>query len=142
MTNPDWLPTIRRAAAIVTDTGGMTCHAAIVAREVGVPCIVGARTATSDLRDGTMVTVDGTHGKVHVAAQPLRSKRRRLTDRCATAGATEVDRNQDICQSRDAGFRGTRSRHRMSMGSACYVPSSCSPKHLRWTASPRSHGAR
>ena len=66
MTNPDWLPTIRRAAAIVTDSGGMTCHAAIVAREVGVPCIVGARTATSDLRDGTMVTVDGTHGKVHV----------------------------------------------------------------------------
>ena len=48
MTNPDWLPTIRRAAAIVTDSGGMTCHAAIVAREVGVPCIVGARTATSD----------------------------------------------------------------------------------------------
>ena len=41
-------------------------YAAIVAREVGVPCIVGARTATSDLRDGTMVTVDGTHGKVHV----------------------------------------------------------------------------
>jgi pyruvate, water dikinase len=65
MTDPDWLPTIRRAPALVTDSGGMTCHAAIVAREVGVPCIVGARTATSDLRDGTMVTVDGTHGKVH-----------------------------------------------------------------------------
>ena len=46
MTNPDWLPTIRRAAALVTDTGGMTCHAAIVARELGVPCIVGTRTAT------------------------------------------------------------------------------------------------
>ncbi|WP_059017842.1 PEP/pyruvate-binding domain-containing protein [Mycobacterium sp. M26] len=45
MTNPDWLPTMRRAAALVTDTGGMTCHAAIVARELGVPCIVGARTA-------------------------------------------------------------------------------------------------
>ena len=45
MTNPDWLPTIRRAAALVTDTGGMTCHAAIVARELGVPCIVGTRTA-------------------------------------------------------------------------------------------------
>ena len=45
MTNPDWLPTIRRAAALVTDTGGMTCHAAIVARELGVPCVVGTRTA-------------------------------------------------------------------------------------------------
>lgn len=64
MTNPDWLPTIRRAAALVTDTGGMTCHAAIVARELGVPCIVGARTATRDLHDGTTVTVDGARGEV------------------------------------------------------------------------------
>ena len=64
MTNPDWLPTMRRAAALVTDTGGMTCHAAIVARELGVPCIVGARTATRDLTDGMVVTVDGTHGRV------------------------------------------------------------------------------
>jgi pyruvate,water dikinase len=64
MTNPDWLPTMRRAAALVTNTGGMTCHAAIVARELGVPCIVGTRTATRDLHDGTTVTVDGTHGRV------------------------------------------------------------------------------
>lgn len=64
MTNPDWLPTIRRAAALVTETGGMTCHAAIVARELGVPCVVGARRATTDLRDGTLVTVDGTKGQV------------------------------------------------------------------------------
>ena len=64
MTNPDWLPTIRRAAALVTNTGGMTCHAAIVARELGVPCIVGTRTGTRDLHDGTTVTVDGTHGRV------------------------------------------------------------------------------
>lgn len=64
MTNPDWLPTIRRAAALVTNTGGMTCHAAIVARELGVPCVVGTRTATTDLHSGTTVTVDGTHGRV------------------------------------------------------------------------------
>lgn len=64
MTNPDWLPTIRRAAALVTETGGMTCHAAIVARELGVPCVVGARQATTELQDGTMVTVDGTRGQV------------------------------------------------------------------------------
>lgn len=64
MTNPDWLPTIRRAAALVTNTGGMTCHAAIVARELGVPCVVGTRSATTDLHDGTTVTVDGTHGRV------------------------------------------------------------------------------
>ena len=47
MTNPDWVPTLRRAAAVVTDGGGMTCHAAIVARELGVPCVVGTRTATT-----------------------------------------------------------------------------------------------
>lgn len=64
MTNPDWLPTIRRASALVTDTGGMTCHAAIVARELGVPCIVGTRSATVDLHDGMSVTVDGGKGRV------------------------------------------------------------------------------
>ena len=65
MTNPDWVPTIRRAAAIVTDGGGMTCHAAIVSRELGVPCVVGARTATAILRDGDLVTVDGGEGAVY-----------------------------------------------------------------------------
>jgi len=64
MTSPDWVPTMRRAAAVVTDSGGMTCHAAIVSRELGVPCIVGARTATQVLRDGELVTVDGRAGRV------------------------------------------------------------------------------
>ena len=64
MTNPDWVPTIRRAAALVTDGGGMTCHAAIVARELGVPCIVGTRDATSRLHNGQLVTVDGTAARV------------------------------------------------------------------------------
>ncbi|QUR67848.1 phosphoenolpyruvate synthase [Mycobacterium spongiae] len=64
ITNPDWLPAIRRAAALVTETGGMTCHAAIVARELAVPCVVGARGATTTLRDGQTVTVDGTRGNV------------------------------------------------------------------------------
>ncbi|GAA4366892.1 phosphoenolpyruvate synthase [Agromyces bauzanensis] len=64
MTNPDWVPTMRRAAAVVTDGGGMTCHAAIVARELGVPAIVGARTATTVLRDDELVTVDGAKGEI------------------------------------------------------------------------------
>lgn len=64
MTNPDWLPAIRRAAALVTETGGMTCHAAIVARELRVPCVVGARGATTVLHDGQTVTVDGGRGTV------------------------------------------------------------------------------
>ncbi|MBD0863984.1 phosphoenolpyruvate synthase [Gordonia sp. zg691] len=73
MTDPDWLPTIRRASAVVTDRGGVTCHAAIVAREVGVPCIVGTRTGTDDLEEGSTVTVDGASGDVlagRVAARP------------------------------------------------------------------------
>ncbi|WP_040836138.1 phosphoenolpyruvate synthase [Nocardia brevicatena] len=64
MTNPDWLPTLGHAAAVVTDSGGMTCHAAIVARELGIPCVVGARTATSALADHTTVTVDGSTGEI------------------------------------------------------------------------------
>ena len=64
MTSPDWVPTMRRAAAIVTDGGGMTCHAAIVSRELGVPAVVGARNATTLLRDGELVTVDGAQGTV------------------------------------------------------------------------------
>jgi pyruvate,water dikinase len=64
MTSPDWVPTMRRAAAVVTDGGGMTCHAAIVSRELRVPAVVGARNATTVLRDGELVTVDGAQGTV------------------------------------------------------------------------------
>jgi len=64
MTSPDWVPIMRRAAAIVTDAGGMTSHAAIVARELGLPCIVGAHDATRVLRPATVVTVDGSAGTV------------------------------------------------------------------------------
>lgn len=63
-TSPDWVPLMRRAAAVVTDSGGRTCHAAIVTRELGVPCVVGARTATTDLHNGDMVTVDGALGSI------------------------------------------------------------------------------
>lgn len=69
MTSPDWVPAIRRASALVTDGGGMTCHTAIVSRELGVPCVVGTRNATSTLRDGELVTVDGDTGEVRQGAQ-------------------------------------------------------------------------
>ena len=65
MTAPDWVPLMRRAAGIVTDSGGMTCHAAIVSRELGIPCVVGAAEATKKLRNGELVTVDATHGAVY-----------------------------------------------------------------------------
>jgi pyruvate,water dikinase len=64
MTAPDWVPLMRRAAAIVTDSGGMTCHAAIVSRELGIPCVVGTQEATGVLADGDVVTVDATRGLV------------------------------------------------------------------------------
>jgi pyruvate, water dikinase len=64
MTAPDWVPLMRKAAAIVTDSGGMTCHAAIVSRELGIPCIVGTGTATQVLRDGELVSVDAGRGSV------------------------------------------------------------------------------
>lgn len=65
MTSPDFVPAMRRAAAIVTDTGGRTSHAAIVSRELGIPCVVGTGTATSVLKTGQIVTVDGAGGKVY-----------------------------------------------------------------------------
>jgi pyruvate,water dikinase len=66
MTDPDWEPTMKMAAAIVTNRGGRTCHAAIVSRELGVPCVVGTGTATSALTDGQPVTVSCAEGEVGV----------------------------------------------------------------------------
>ena len=71
MTTPDWVPLMRKAAAIVTDSGGMTCHAAIVSRELGIPCVAGTGDATKRLRDGEVVTVDATHGTVLEGAAPV-----------------------------------------------------------------------
>ncbi|MBB5916712.1 pyruvate,water dikinase [Nocardia transvalensis] len=80
MTTPDWLPTISRAAALITDSGGMTCHAAIVARELGVPCVVGTRTATTVLHDGQRIAVDGSRGEI------------RADTGAATSGRSVVER--------------------------------------------------
>ncbi|NQU98814.1 hypothetical protein HQ533_05065 [Candidatus Woesearchaeota archaeon] len=64
MTSPDYIVAMRKAAAIVTDEGGVTCHAAIVSRELGIPCIVGTKIATRVLRDGEFVEVDADKGVV------------------------------------------------------------------------------
>lgn len=65
MTNPDMVPAMRRAKAVVTDEGGRTCHAAIVSRELGIPCIVGAKEATKVLKEGMEITVDAKRGVVY-----------------------------------------------------------------------------
>lgn len=65
MTNPDMVPAMKKAKAVVTDEGGRTCHAAIVSRELGIPCIVGVNDATEKLEEGMLVTVDATRGVVY-----------------------------------------------------------------------------
>jgi pyruvate,water dikinase len=74
MTDPDWEPVLRRAVAVVTDSGGRTCHAAIVSREIGIPCVVGTGNATSRLRTGDLVTIscaEGDEGHVYAGAIPF-----------------------------------------------------------------------
>jgi pyruvate,water dikinase len=66
MTNPDFVVAMEKSAAIVTDEGGITCHAAIVSRELGIPCIVGTKDATKIIKEGDEITVDATHGKVYM----------------------------------------------------------------------------
>jgi pyruvate,water dikinase len=68
MTDPNWEPVMKRASAIVTNRGGRTCHAAIIARELGIPAVVGCGNATSQLKDGTLVTVscaEGDTGRIY-----------------------------------------------------------------------------
>src|SRR3990167_9318319 len=65
MTNPDFVPGMKRAVAVITDKGGRTSHAAIVSRELGIACVVGTENATKKLHDGMVVTVDGAKGIVY-----------------------------------------------------------------------------
>jgi pyruvate,water dikinase len=64
MTTPDYVPAMERAAAFITDEGGLSCHAAIVAREMKKPCIIGTKIATKVLKDGDIVEVDANQGIV------------------------------------------------------------------------------
>jgi pyruvate,water dikinase len=66
MTTPDFVPAMKRAVGIVTNRGGRTAHAAIVSRELGIPCVVGADNATKMLKNGQEITVDGFRGKVYM----------------------------------------------------------------------------
>jgi phosphohistidine swiveling domain-containing protein len=69
MTTPDFIPAMERAAAFVTDEGGITCHAAIVSRELGKPCIVATGNATKVLKDGDLIEVDANTGIVKKVAK-------------------------------------------------------------------------
>ena len=78
MTDPDWVPIMKMASAIVTDEGGKTAHAAIVSRELGIPCIVGTRNATKIIKSGQYITVDctqGLNGKIFKGKVPYKVQR-------------------------------------------------------------------
>lgn len=66
MTTPDFVPLIKKCSAIITDEGGITCHAAIVSRELKKPCIIGTKIATQVLKDGDLVEVDADNGVVKI----------------------------------------------------------------------------
>lgn len=68
MTSPDYVPAMKKSAAIITDEGGQTSHAAIVSRELGIPCVVGTKTATKFLKDDQIVTVNGESGQIFMGA--------------------------------------------------------------------------
>ncbi|GAA1880851.1 phosphoenolpyruvate synthase [Lapillicoccus jejuensis] len=80
MTDPDWEPIMKRASAIVTNRGGRTCHAAIIARELGIPAVVGTGSATKDLADGHEVTVSCTEGDTGFVYDGLLDVRVETTD--------------------------------------------------------------
>ena len=103
MTDPNWEPVMKRAAAIVTNRGGRTCHAAIIARELGIPAVVGCGHATDVLNDGTTVTVSCAEGDT---GQHLR-RGARNGGRSRAAGQAAADSGQDHDERRQpaAGLR-------------------------------------
>ncbi|MFB6095838.1 MAG: phosphoenolpyruvate synthase [Haloferacaceae archaeon] len=101
MTMPDMVPAMKRAAGIVTDEGGMTSHAAIVSRELGVPAVVGAGSATKDLTDGQVITIDGDKGTVREGSEETAERREPIEEARPTTPvkpmtATEVKVNVSI----------------------------------------------
>ena len=83
MTDPDWEPIMKKASAIITNKGGRTCHAAIVARELGVPAIVGCGNATELLTDGQLITAscaEGDEGIIYEGAVPFQKTETDLND--------------------------------------------------------------
>jgi pyruvate, water dikinase len=78
MTTPDFVPAMKRAVGIITDRGGRTAHAAIVSRELGIPCVVGTESATKILKDGQEVTIDGSTGKVYKGKVAIAARKSKI----------------------------------------------------------------
>ncbi|MFC2058834.1 phosphoenolpyruvate synthase [Chloroflexota bacterium] len=90
MTTPDFVPAMKRAAGIVTDRGGRTCHAAIVSRELGIPCVVGTGNASKVLKTGQVVTVDGSEGKVYEGKVAAVAVKKPVASKVAVKTSTRV----------------------------------------------------
>jgi len=90
MTTPDFVPAMKRAAGIVTDRGGRTCHAAIVSRELGIPCVVGTGNASKVLKTGQVVTVDGSEGKVYEGRVAVVAVKKPVASKAAVKTRTRV----------------------------------------------------
>lgn len=91
MTNPDMVPAMRKAAAVVTEEGGRTCHAAIVSRELQIPCIVGAKSAASILKEGMEITVDASRGVVYEGkVMEEESKKEKTNSKQETSGSMNI----------------------------------------------------
>jgi pyruvate,water dikinase len=102
MTSPDMVPAMRKVAAIITDEGGLTCHAAIVSRELGTPAVVGTKTATNVLKNGQLITVDGEKGIIyegeiaHAAPAPAATAQQGVAGYANVITATSVKVNVSI----------------------------------------------
>ena len=123
MTAPDWVPLMRRAAAIVTDSGGMTCHAAIVSRELGIPCVVGTGDATDDAarrraRDRRREPRRRARGRV--AAEPVG---RRPPAAAPAAAAPRRPPRRGCSSTSPSRRRSSAPRRSTSTASACCAPS-------------------
>jgi pyruvate,water dikinase len=90
MTSPDFVPAMKKASAIVTDEGGPTSHAAIVSRELGVPCVVGTIEATKKLREGNIVTVNGTTGEVYLGSKVRVTQKEEVYEETHVKTATKI----------------------------------------------------
>ncbi len=91
MTNPDYVPGMKKASAIVTDAGGSTAHAAIVSREMGIPCVVGTEKATQLIKENQEITVDGTKGEVYQGIIKMEEKKEEVVQEPIAQVETVID---------------------------------------------------
>jgi pyruvate,water dikinase len=94
MTSPDWVPVMKRASGIITNEGGATCHAAIVSRELGIPCVVGTERATETLEDGQEVTIDGFNGKIYSGKVEIKHEEKKVE----VLAGTEIDKIEKMLE--------------------------------------------